>query len=79
MSKPSPFNHPAPAALDVTLGERGTVLDFKRSVQVDGGKPMVLKLDIKPQQGGGWFYAAIVSLLGAGVLVRGSRTRAALA
>lgn len=61
---------PAPAALDVTLAERGTVLDFKRSVQVETGKPMHLKLDVQPQQSGGWFYGAIVSLLGAAILVR---------
>jgi len=61
---------PAPAALDVTLPERGTVLDFKRSVQVDGGKPMHLKLDVEPQQGGGWFYGIIVSMLGAAMVVK---------
>ena len=61
---------PAPAALDVTLPERGTVLDFQRSVQVEGGKPMHLKLDLEPTQGGGWFYGALVSLLGAAVVAR---------
>jgi hypothetical protein len=38
-----------PAALDVQMAERGTVLDFKRSVQVDGGKPMLLELEIEPE------------------------------
>jgi len=68
---------PAPAALDVTLGERGTVLDFKRSVQVDGGKPMKLDLDVEPQQRGGWFYSIIVCVLGAAVLGQLGRARMA--
>jgi len=38
---------PAPVALDVTLPQRGTVLTFNRSVQVDGGKAMTLNLDLK--------------------------------
>lgn len=38
---------PAPAALDVTLPERGTVLGFSRSVQVDGKKPMSIDLEFK--------------------------------
>lgn len=65
---------PAPAALDVTLGEAGTVLDFKRSVQVDGDKPMSLKLDIAPDYRGGWIYAVLLCALGGmvigGVVVR---------
>ena len=61
---------PAPAALDVTLAERGTVLDFKRSVQVDGGKPMVLELEIEPEFPKGWFFGGILSLLAGVILVR---------
>jgi hypothetical protein len=37
---------PAPGAIDVTLPERGQVLTFTRSVQVDGGTPLELTLDI---------------------------------
>lgn len=37
---------PAPGAIDVTLPERGRVLTFTRSLQVDGGKPLELTLDI---------------------------------
>jgi hypothetical protein len=59
---------PAPAALDVTLGETGTVLDFKRSVQVDGGKPMRLELDIAPDYRGGWLYAVLLCVLGGFVI-----------
>jgi hypothetical protein len=36
----------APGAIDVTLPERGQVLTFTRSVQVDGGAPLELRLDI---------------------------------
>ncbi|TAE77417.1 MAG: hypothetical protein EAZ84_04160 [Verrucomicrobia bacterium] len=60
---------PAPAALDVTMVERGTVLDFKRSVQVDGGKPMLLKLEIEPQFPKGWVFGGIIALL-AGVILK---------
>jgi hypothetical protein len=59
---------PGPAALDVTLGEAGTVLDFKRSVQVDGGKPMRLKLDIEKDYRGGWGYAVLLCALGGMVI-----------
>jgi hypothetical protein len=61
---------PAPAALDVTLAERGTVLDFKRSVQVDGGKPMRLELEIEPEFPKGWIFGGIVALLAGVILVR---------
>ena len=43
---------PAPAALDVTLPERGTVLSFGRSVQVDGDRPMAIDLTLKRANGG---------------------------
>ncbi|WP_367874116.1 hypothetical protein [Luteolibacter sp. Populi] len=68
---------PAPAALDVTLGETGTVLDFKRSVQVDGRDAMILKLDIEPDHRSGWFYALIVCILGAVVITTRSVRSAA--
>lgn len=61
---------PAPAALDVTMAERGTVLDFKRSVQVDGGKPMRLELEIEPEFPKGWFFGGILALLAGVILVR---------
>jgi hypothetical protein len=37
---------PAPGAIDVTLPERGQVVTFTRSVQVDGGAPLELRLEI---------------------------------
>jgi hypothetical protein len=37
---------PAPGAIDVTLPERGRVLTFTRSLQVDGGAPLQLSLTV---------------------------------
>jgi hypothetical protein len=38
---------PAPGAIDVTLPERGRVLTFTRSLQVDGGAPLDLSLSVE--------------------------------
>jgi hypothetical protein len=38
---------PAPGAIDVTLPERGRVLTFTRSLQVDGGMPLELTLTVR--------------------------------
>jgi hypothetical protein len=57
---------PAPAALDVTLPERGTVLSFGRSVQVDGKRPMVIDLELKRGSGGfSWLAIPLCLLVGA--------------
>jgi hypothetical protein len=40
-------SEPAPSAIDVTLPERGRVVTFIRSVQVDGTTPLELKLVIE--------------------------------
>jgi hypothetical protein len=37
---------PAPGAIDVTVPERGRVLTFTRSLQVDGGAPLELRLTL---------------------------------
>lgn len=37
---------PAPGAIDVTLPERGRVFTFARSMQVDGGAPLELRLKV---------------------------------
>lgn len=66
---------PAPAALDVTMTERGTVLAFKRSVQVDGSKEMKLELDIVPQQSRGWMFGILLCALTAGVVATLCRLR----
>ena len=56
---------PAPVALDVTIPERGTVLTFGRSVQVDGGHSMQLDLDLKRVSSGGLAWGALLcGLLG---------------
>ncbi len=70
---------PAPVALDVTLPERGTVLTFGRSVQVDGQRPMVLTLDLKRDGGSGHAWLAILlclllGLMGGAGLRRGEGT-----
>jgi hypothetical protein len=54
---------PAPAALDVTLPERGTVLSFGRSVQVDGDRPMAIELKLKRSNSGMTWLAALLCLL----------------
>ncbi|MES2659003.1 MAG: hypothetical protein V4689_10320 [Verrucomicrobiota bacterium] len=58
---------PAPVALDVTLPERGTVLTFGRSVQVDGQRPMAITLDLK-RSGGGFAWGAVLLCLLVGVM-----------
>jgi hypothetical protein len=65
---------PAPAALDVTLPERGTVLEFGRSVQLDGRRPMGIDLHLKPI-GGGFAWLAVPLCLLAGAMVGIRRTR----
>jgi hypothetical protein len=54
---------PAPAALDVTLPERGTVLEFGRSVQVDGERPMAIELKLKRASAGFSWAGILVCLL----------------
>ncbi len=57
---------PAPVALDVTLPERGTVVTFARSVQVEGGKPMEITLALKRAGSGvAWLAIALCLVLGA--------------
>jgi len=59
---------PAPVALDVTLPERGTVLTFGRSVQVDGKRPMAITLHLK-RDASGFSWLALVLCLLAGAMV----------
>ncbi len=57
---------PAPVALDVTLPERGTVLTFGRSVQVDGDRPMAIDLKLKRTGSGfAWLGVALCLIAGA--------------
>ncbi|MBW8781884.1 MAG: hypothetical protein JF599_08355 [Verrucomicrobia bacterium] len=59
---------PAPSAIDVTLPEHGQVLTFTRSLQVDGGAPLELKLDIARRWGSGAGFGGGV-LLAVGAIV----------
>ncbi len=66
---------PAPVALDVTLPERGTVLTFGRSVQVDGKRPMSITLSLKRNASGFSWLALILCLLAGGLLAAAGRRR----
>ena len=59
---------PAPAAIDVTLPERGQVLVFDRGLQVDGASPLQLHLELRPERasglGLGLILVAAVGVLG---------------
>ena len=54
---------PAPATLDVTLPESGTVLSFTRSVQVDGQRPMAIELKLRQTHGKFAWIAVLLCLL----------------
>jgi hypothetical protein len=60
---------PAPAALEVTLPERGTVLSFMRSVQVDGDRPMGIELKLKRANKSSAWLAIVLCLLTAAMAV----------
>jgi hypothetical protein len=51
---------PAPAALDVTIPQRGTVITFQRSVKVDGGKPMTLRLELEATRQRGYGLGLVI-------------------
>lgn len=60
---------PAPVALDITLPERGKVITFSRSVQVDSqsGQPMQITLDLKKSNRSFTWLAIPLCLLLAGI------------
>ena len=70
---------PAPAALEVTMPERGTVLSFGRSVQVDGEHPMAIELQLKRTNSGfAWLAILLCLLVGAmGAMKRVRKSTAA--
>ena len=70
---------PAPSALDVTLPERGLVLTFTRSLQVDGGTPLALTLQVAPARrtSTGWLACVLAAAAILGALTFPRRTRAA--
>lgn len=51
---------PAPGAIDVTLPERGQVLTFTRSLQVEGAAPLTLELEVKKVQRASAGFIALV-------------------
>ncbi|BCU76186.1 hypothetical protein [Luteolibacter sp. LG18] len=61
---------PAPVALDVTIPQRGTVLTFGRSVQVDGGKTMTLDLDLKKKRAGSLWLGGLMCVVLGGLVWR---------
>jgi hypothetical protein len=67
-------NEAAPAALDVTLAEKGRVLTFTRSLQVDGGAPLTLGLEVRPAQQR-WIGFGVAVLTGVALLAAGFRHR----
>ncbi|HLP02649.1 MAG TPA: hypothetical protein VK163_11550 [Opitutaceae bacterium] len=58
---------PAPRAIDVTLSERGRVLTFTRSLQVEGDKPLQLTLDLARTARPPYAVAAVLLLAIAGI------------
>ncbi len=65
---------PAPAAIDVTLPERGRVLTFTRSLQVDGGSPLELKL-VVARVGYTNVRFSLIAMLAIGAIAAMSRSR----
>jgi hypothetical protein len=58
---------PAPRAIDVTLSERGRVLTFTCSLQVEGDKPLQLTLDLSRTARPPYATAAVLLLALAGI------------
>jgi len=65
---------PAPTALNLTIPERGKVLTFHRSVQVDNDAPMLLNLDLKPTRNRAPWLAIPLCLLLGGMAASRSRS-----
>jgi hypothetical protein len=53
---------PAPGAIDVTMPERGQVLTFTRSMQVDGNAPLKLELELRRLPRARWGFMSLVLL-----------------
>jgi len=60
---------PAPAAIDITLPERGTVLSFGRSVQVGGDEAMTLDIELRRAGGGFSLLAVLLCVAVASIVV----------
>lgn len=66
---------PAPSAIDVTLPEKGQVVTFTRSLQVDGGAPLELQLEVATARRPGAGFGVVVLLAMAGITGLLSRRR----
>ncbi len=53
---------PAPGAIDVTMPERGQVLTFTRSMQVDGNAPLKLELELNKFPRSNWLFMTFLML-----------------
>jgi hypothetical protein len=58
---------PAPEAIDVTIPERGEVLTFTRSMQVDGNAPLRLELELNRLPGSSWGFMSLLMVAVAGI------------
>jgi hypothetical protein len=66
---------PAPAAIDVTLLERGRVLTFTRSLQVDGAAPLELRLAVTQAAGASLRLSILAMMAVAAIAGISSRPR----
>ena len=66
---------PAPAALDITLPENGTVLSFNRSVQVGSDEAMTLEIQLEKASGGFSLLAVLLCLAISGVVFMKPRSK----
>jgi len=66
---------PAPGAIDVTMPERGRVLTFTRSLQVDGGSPLGLRLTVGKVAYTGLRYSILGMMAVAAIAAVASRRR----
>lgn len=66
---------PAPGAIDVTLPERGRIFVFTRSLQVDGGAPLELRLDLEKIMGANLGLGALLLLALGAIAVLAVRGR----
>ena len=66
---------PAPSGLEINVPERGSMLTFNRSIQVDGGKPMHLQLTLERTQKVRYGLVLIVCGLLAAIAIRPVRRK----
>ncbi|MBK1826205.1 hypothetical protein [Haloferula rosea] len=64
----------APESLDIELMGQGRLFRFTRSLQVKGGEPMTLQLNLTQERPSGWLYAGMIGLLASVIVVFGFKT-----